>query len=98
MSNGASPGVLSLLTLERSRSLLRTRVGALMVAFVALLYALVSLLAGQMLILRPTAFHSVQAEVVTGSGAYAWWNYPALVVTGPGAVLVLPFLATVTMV
>ncbi|MFI5415249.1 MAG: hypothetical protein ACHQ16_06265 [Candidatus Lutacidiplasmatales archaeon] len=98
MSNGASPGALSLLTLERSRSLLRTRVGALMVAFVALLYAFVSLLAGQMLILRPTAFHSVQAEVVTGSGAYAWWNYPALVVTGPGAVLVLPFLATVTMV
>jgi hypothetical protein len=98
MSNGASPGALSLLTLERSRSLLRTRVGALMVAFVALLYAFVSLLEGQMLILRPTAFQTVQAEVVTGSGASAWWNYPALVVTGPGAVLVLPFLATVTMV
>jgi hypothetical protein len=98
MSNGASPGALSLLTLERSRSLLRTRVGAMMVAFVALLYAFVSLLVGQMLVLHPTAFHSVQTEVVTGSGAYAWWNYPALVVTGPGAVLVLPFLATVTMV
>ncbi|MCI4325032.1 MAG: hypothetical protein L3K00_04000 [Thermoplasmata archaeon] len=98
MSNAASPGALSLLFLERSRSLLRTRVGAMMVAFVALLYAFVSLLVGQMLVLRPTAFTSVQTEVVTGSGANAWWNYPALVVTGPGAVLVLPFLATVTMV
>lgn len=98
MPNGASPGALSMLTLERSRSLLRTRVGALMVAFVALVYAFVSLLAGQMLVLRPTAFPTVQLEVVTGSGAAAWWNYPALVVTAPGGVLLLPFLATVTMV
>jgi hypothetical protein len=98
MSNAASPGALSLLTLERSRSLLRTRVGVLMVTFVALLYAFVSLLVGQMLVLHPTAFRSVSLEVVSGNGAYAWWNYPALVVTGPGAVLVLPFLATVTMV
>jgi hypothetical protein len=98
MSNVPSPGALSLLTLERSRSLLRTRIGVLMVTFVASLYAFVSVLVGQMLVLHPTAFGSVQAEVVTGNGAYAWWNYPALVVTGPGAVLVLPFLATVTMV
>jgi hypothetical protein len=98
MSNGASPSAFSLLTLERSRSLLRTRVGALMVAFVAVLYAFVSLLVGKMLVLGPTAFPTVQSSVVMGDGAAAWWNYPALVVTAPGGVLILPFLATVTMI
>jgi len=91
-------GTLGRLTLARSRALLRTRVGVLMVAFVAILYGFLSLLLGQMLVLGRTDFRSVQVTVLNGQGAAAWWNYPALIVTAPGGVLVLPFLATITMV
>jgi hypothetical protein len=91
-------GSLARLTLARSRALLRTRVGVLMVSFVAILYGFLSLLLGQMLVLGRTDFPNVQVTVLNGQGAAAWWNYPALVVTAPGGVLVLPFLATVTMV
>jgi hypothetical protein len=99
MSDDAAPvGMLGTLLLARSRALLRTRVGALMVTFVAILYGFVSLLIGQMLVVGPNAYRTVQVTVWTGAGDPAWWNFPALVVTAPGAVLVLPFLATVTMV
>ncbi|MCI4326543.1 MAG: hypothetical protein L3K16_02765 [Thermoplasmata archaeon] len=99
MSDDPAPvGRLGTLLLARSRALLRTRIGALMVTFVAILYGFVSLLIGQMLVVGPNAYRTVQVTVWTGAGDPAWWNFPALVVTAPGAVLVLPFLATVTMV
>jgi hypothetical protein len=91
-------GILGSLVLARSRALLRTRVGVLMVAFVAILYGFVSLLVGQMLVIDRTEYTSLQVTVLNGQGASAWWNYPALVVTAPGGVLILPFFATVTMV
>jgi hypothetical protein len=94
----SSVGILGTLSLARNRALLRTRVGALMVTFVAILYGFLSLLIGQMLVIGRTAYTSVQFTVLDGQGAAAWWNYPALVVTAPGGVLILPFLATVTMV
>src|ERR1700683_1265769 len=94
----SSVGILGTLSLARNRALLRTRVGALMVTFVAILYGFLSLLIGQMLVVGRTAYTSVQFSVLDGQGAAAWWNYPALVVTAPGGVLILPFLATVTMV
>ena len=94
----SSAGAFALLTLPRSRRLLRTRVGALTVAFVAVLYGFVSLIVGGMLVVTRTTFPSVQTQVVVGQGEGAWWNYPAVIVTAPNGVLVLPFLATVTMV
>jgi hypothetical protein len=94
----SSPGALALLTLARSRALLRTRLGILSVAVVAVLYGFVSLLAGGMLLLTRTTFPSVATTVLNGQGQPDWWNFPALIVSGPDGVLALPFLATVTMV
>jgi hypothetical protein len=94
-----SGGSLPALLLARSRALLRTRVGRLMVAFIAILYGFVSLLEGHMLVLAHTEYPSTQATVVWGWGftSSGWWNYPALIVTAPGGTLTLPFLATITM-
>lgn len=99
MSESPSPsGALALLSLARSRALLRTRIGVLSVTFVAVLYGLVALLEGGMLLLTRTGFSTIATTVIPGQGESAWWNYPALIVSGPDGVLALPFLATVTMV
>lgn len=69
-----------------------------MAVFVAVVYALVSMLVGQMLVLvsLPTPF---SAQVLWSSGTgYASWNYPGLLVTAPWGILALPFLGTITMV
>ncbi|MCI4356316.1 MAG: hypothetical protein L3K18_04120 [Thermoplasmata archaeon] len=99
MTDGPNgPGIVALLALSRSLALLRSRIGVLMVTFIAVLYGFISLLAGGMLLLTRTTFPTVSTTVVTGQGESAWWNYPALIVSGPDGVLALPFLPTVTMV
>ncbi len=87
--------VLSLASLERTRALLRTRRGRLLVAALAVLFALLSMLIGQMLTFPGFSgplFVSVQW---TGS---PWWDFPEVFVFNGGVALDLLFLPTVTMV
>ncbi len=89
-----------LATLPRSRELLRGTRGAwLLVASIAILYGFVSMLVGLMLELGPTNFRTTSVTVLLTAGpGDPWWNYPALLVVAPNAVLALPFFATLSMV
>lgn len=88
----------SILTLVRSRTLLRSGPARFLAVSVAVVYAFLSLLAGQMLAFFPTQQSGVSVSVVTESGQPDWWNFPGLLVLAPGGVLELPFLPTLTMV
>ncbi len=92
------PRLLSILTLRRTRAVVRGRGGRLAVAGIALAYVFIALLAGYMLEFARTGASGVSVEVLTNRYSPAWWNYPALLVVAPGGVLALPFLATVAMV
>ncbi|HLN51344.1 MAG TPA: hypothetical protein VK455_04760 [Thermoplasmata archaeon] len=92
------PRLLAILTLRRTRAVVRSRGGRLVVAGIALAYAFIALLAGYMLEFARTGASGVSAEVLTNRYSPAWWNYPAVLVVAPGGVLALPFLATVAMV
>ena len=99
-SVGASwrrPPWVSVLLLQRTRSILHTRKRRAAAVAVAAGYGVVALLAGFMLQVGPTGASGTTARVLTNSYSPAWWNYPALVVVAPGGVLALPFLATVSM-
>jgi len=95
---GRGSRLFSLLTLERTRATLRSRAGRLVATTVALLYGVIALFAGYMLQIAPTGATGTTARVLTNSYSPAWWNYPAVLVTTPGGILVLPFVATVSMV
>jgi hypothetical protein len=68
----------------------------MMTAFFALVYALGSMVLGDMLLLtplRPPYF----AEILWSGGSSAW-NYPGLLIVQPWGVVELPFFATIAMV
>lgn len=89
--------VLRTLTLPRSSALLRGGWGRTLAVGGALVYAVVAMLAGQMLQLVPTG-HTWSLGVDWGTRAAAWWDFPALVLVAPGGDLVLPFFTTLSMV
>ncbi len=88
----------SILTLQRSRAILRSPAGRALAISVGFVYGFVSLLVGQMLVFGPTGQTDVTVQVITASSSTAWWNYPAVLVVAPGGLIALPFLPAVTMV
>ncbi|MHB8351746.1 MAG: hypothetical protein ACYDFT_03510 [Thermoplasmata archaeon] len=95
---GGSGGsrALSLLTLRRSRQMLRAPFARLLAGTIAIVYLLLALLVGKMLELAPTAERSTTVLVLTSGGS--WWNFPALVVVAPNATLILPYFSTLAMI
>lgn len=89
---------LSILTLQRSRAILRSPAGRALAISVGFVYGFVSLLVGQMLWFGPTGQTHVTATVITAADSSAWWNYPAVLILAPGGGLALPFFPVVTMV
>jgi hypothetical protein len=87
----------SFLTLHRTREMLRGRLGRGVAVGIGLLYGLLALLAGSMLQFGPTGASRTTVQVLSNPYSPAWWNYPALLVTAPGGILVLPFFATLSM-
>jgi hypothetical protein len=85
---------ISLATLARSRALLRESHGLLLMGTIGALYALIAMYVGQMLTLGPTHLPSSLTIVTQG---YPFWDFPALILIQPNAVLVLPFFSTLTM-
>lgn len=85
------------LTLRRSLAAVATPLGRILVAVTALLYALGSMIEGQMLIYGPTGDPLIVTVYTTPQGPQ-WWNYPAVWIIAPGGQLVLPFFATLSMV
>ncbi len=94
-ASGGSRG-LALLTLARSRQMLRAPFAGLLAGTVGVVYLFLALLVGRMLEFAPTAERTTTVLVLTGGGS--WWNFPALVVVAPNATLVLPYFSTVAMV
>lgn len=88
---------LSLLSLRETRRFLREGKMRWTIPLLAILFAFVSMILGLMLEFHPegTPFFY---EILTNPYASAWWNYPAFVMVWPGGILVLPFLATATMI
>ncbi len=95
-SSGPSDSLLSVLTLSRSRKLIRSAIGRSLAISIALVYGFISLVVGLMLIFGPTGTTSTQVEVITNPYVLQWWNYPAVLVIAPGGVLELPFFDTVS--
>jgi hypothetical protein len=100
MAEGSwSRALLSSLTLRRSWGVLRGPMARSMVASIAMLYALGSMLLGGMLQLFPTGNQGRYVEFLASpNGDPAWWNYPAVIAVAPGGLLILPFFATIVMV
>ena len=89
---------LSILTLQRSRAILRSPAGRALAISVGFVYGFASLLVGQMLWFGPTGQTDVTTTFLTAPDSSAWWNYPAVLVLAPGGGLALPFFPVVTMV
>lgn len=86
------------LTLREMRRFLRRSRAMPVAVFFAVVYALGSMLWGQMLSLVPLQ-GGTTVEILTGSGTgQGWWNYPGLLVVAPWGVLSLPFFPTIAMV
>lgn len=90
--------LVGLLTLRRTRAVLRSRRGRALAVSIAVIYGFIALLAGYMLQIVPTGASGTTVRVLTNSYSPAWWNYPAILVVTPGGVVVLPFLSTISMV
>ncbi len=98
MSEGRrSFGLLDLLTLSRTRRVLRARGGRTLAVLVALFYGLVALVVGSMLELVPTGASTLSVQTIYNPLSPEWWNYPALLLVAPEGILVLPFFASLSM-
>jgi hypothetical protein len=95
---GSDGSLASVLTLSRTRKLIRNAMGRGLAISIALVYGFISLVVGLMLIFGPTGVTSTQVEVITNPYVLQWWNYPAVLVIAPGGVLELPFFDTVSTV
>jgi hypothetical protein len=94
----ASPSLAGALRLREIRRFVRRSRSLPLVAFVAVAYALGSMLEGGMLALFPI-HGGTTVELLTGSGTgQAWWDYPGLLVVAPWGVLSLPFFPTIAMI
>ncbi len=91
-----SGSLVSVLTLSRTRKLIRGAMGRSLAISIALVYGFISLVVGLMLLIGPTGTTSTQVEVITNPYVLQWWNYPAVLVIAPGGVLELPFFDTVS--
>jgi len=90
--------LVGLLTLRRTRAVLRSRRWRALAVSIAVIYGFIALLAGYMLQIVPTGASGTTVRVLTNSYSPAWWNYPAILVVTPSGVVVLPFLSTISMV
>lgn len=89
---------LSMMGLAEIRYRIRRSHARMVAVFFAVLFALVSMVAGGMLVLAPVSGGYV-TEILWGNAlGLEPWNYPGLLVVAPWGVLALPFLATVTMI
>jgi hypothetical protein len=87
----------SVASLSQTRAQLRTWWGVAMVASIGIVFAFISLLVGQMLVLeRIGGFSGVEVIWRSADGAY-WWNYPGVIFVEPWGILALPFLPTIAM-
>jgi hypothetical protein len=93
----ASPGFWVLLSLRRSRSLVRRPRFFLLAIAIAVVYALIAMVVGTMLQVFSPPAHLSSFWVILTSGTPAW-DYPALLAVNPYFILALPFLPTVFMV
>ena len=92
------PSLWTLPALRQTRALVTGRRGATVAALIGGVYAAVSLLAGNMLQFAPTGAHGLTLRILENPASPLWWNYPAVFVEFPSGVLLLPFLASVTMI
>lgn len=83
-------------SLPRSRSLISDPRGRALTLVVALGYAVLAMVSGEMLQAAPGRVG--YSAGLLGSGTGAWWDYPAVVLTLPRTLVVLPFFTTVAMV
>lgn len=90
-------GLLDLLTLSRTRRVLRVRGGRTLAVLVALIYGLVALVVGSMLEFVPTGASTLSVQTIYDPLSPEWWNYPALLLVAPEGILVLPFFASLSM-
>lgn len=88
----------SVLSLRRTRALLRGSNARLVAIVIGGTYAILALFAGSMLQVGPTRASGMTVQLLENPVSHQWWNYPAVFVVAPGGVLVLPWFATVTMV
>jgi hypothetical protein len=95
---GGGSSLFDLLTLRRTRALVRERRGRTVAVGIGLTYAVIALFAGYMLEVVPTGASGLCVSLLTNPYSPAWWNYPALLVVAPQGVLVLPFFTTIAMV
>lgn len=87
----------SLARLERSRALLRTPVGRALTAGVAVVYAAVSMIEGQMLFFGKQALGPQGVQWISGVGEYNWWDFPAVTISQVGWFeVVLPYAPFIT--
>ncbi len=89
---------LSLLSLRETRRGLREARMRWVIMPLAVSFALVSMILGRMLEFYPSYQPFSVTTVWVNYGNPIWWNYPALVILFSQGDLILPFLATVTMV
>jgi len=95
---GPSIDLFGAFSLQEIRRFLRRARMLPLCAFVAVVYALASMLEGGMLALFPL-HGGTTVELLTASGTgQGWWNYPGLLVIAPWGVLALPFFPTVAMI
>lgn len=90
--------ILQTLTLRRSLDAVNTPLGKNLVAITACLYALGSMMVGDMLTFSRTGAPTIYITVLPTPVNYAWWDFPAVEITAPGGQLVLPFFATLATV
>ncbi|MCI4363495.1 MAG: hypothetical protein L3K13_04235 [Thermoplasmata archaeon] len=93
--SGRGRKLASLLLLRETRRLLRGTAGRLLFGSVSIAYLFVSLLSGRMLVLGRTGQTSTTFAIF--ASGYPSWNYPEVAVIAPNGILVLPYLATITM-
>ena len=86
----------SVVSLQRTRALIRNRLGRGLAFSIALVYGFLSMVVGQMIIFGPTGTATTQLEIITNPYSSQWWNYPAVLLIAPGGLLELPFTATVS--
>lgn len=98
MADGrASPGIWALVSLRRSRTLVRRPRFFGLAIGIAVAYALIAMVVGAMLEIFSPPAHLASYWVVLTAGTPAW-DYPALLAVNPYFILALPFLPTVFMV
>ncbi len=88
--------VLTALTLPTTRSLLRSPGRRLLTTAIATLYLFIAMVLGEMLVFIQTG-SGYLLITIPSSLAPQNWAYPAVEVVAPGLVVVLPVLATLTM-